>query len=124
MFHGMGKNTDQRPEEMPRDTENGTVSFETATTEDGIATSYGVYLPNGYDADREEAYPLLVLFHGGGGYDGSWFSNGLANILDNMIAEGRMEPTIVVTPNGSDFPSSVGIPHLSASLSSTIFFLI
>ncbi len=98
-------NTDQRPEEMPRDTENGTVSFETATTEDGIATSYGVYLPNGYDADREEAYPLLVLFHGGGGYDGSWFSNGLANILDNMIAEGRMEPTIVVTPNGSDFPN-------------------
>lgn len=98
-------NTDQRPEEEPRDGENGEVSFETVTTKDGIETSYGVYLPYGYEADRKEAYPLLVLLHGGGGYDGSWFTNGLANILDNMIAEGRMEPTIVVTPNGTDFPN-------------------
>ena len=97
-------NTDQRLEEEPRNGENGTVTMETIIASDGTETSYGVYTPYGFDADREEKYPLLVLYHGGGGYDGSWFSNGLANILDNMIAEGRMEPTVVVTPNGSDFP--------------------
>lgn len=98
-------NTIQRAEEAPRDGENGTVTFVETTTSGGIDTSYGVYLPYEFDENREEAYPILILFHGGGGYDGSWFTNGLVNILDNMIAEGRMEPTIVVTPNGSDFPN-------------------
>ena len=116
--------TIRRDEEAPRDGENGTVLFETATTEGGINTSYGIYLPNGFDAAREEAYPILVLFHGGGGYDGSWLTNGLANILDNMIAEGRMEPTIVVTPNGSDFPSDAGFrwnrPEILAFITDTV----
>lgn len=93
-----------RYEEAPRDEQNGTVAYETVTLESGITTSYAIYLPYDFDAAREEAYPVMVLFHGGGGYYGSWFTNGLVNILDNMIAEGRMEPTIVVTPNGSDFP--------------------
>lgn len=99
-------NTPARPEEAPRDGENGTVLFEEVTTESGVHTSYGIYLPYDFDETREDPYPLLVLFHGGGGYDGSWLTNGLANILDNMIAEGRMEPTIVVTPNASDFSES------------------
>lgn len=97
--------TIERAEEAPRDGENGSVVFVDTTTDAGVETSYGVYLPYGYDENREEAYPILVLFHGGGGYDGSWLTNGLVNILDNMIAEGRLEPTIVVTPNGSDFPN-------------------
>ncbi len=96
-------NTTCVEEQAPRDGENGEVFFEDVTLESGIETSYGVYLPYGYDENQE--YPILVLFHGGGGYDGSWFNNGLANILDNMIAEGRLEPTIVVTPNGEDFPA-------------------
>lgn len=91
-------------EQAPRDGENGTVFYETAVSSGGIETSYAVYLPYEFDVEREEPYPILVLFHGGGGYDGSWMNNGLVNILDNMIAEGRLEPTIVVTPNGSDFP--------------------
>ena len=97
-------NTDQRSEEAPRDGENGETVVVEDTTADGTVTSYVVYTPYGYEADREEPYPVLVLYHGGGGYYGSWFSNGLANILDNMIADGRMEPTVVVTPCGTDFP--------------------
>ena len=97
-------NTTCVEEQAPRNGENGTVFFETVTTEDGTETSYGVYLPYNFDASREEAYPILLFYHGGGGFEGSWFNNGLINILDNMIAEGRMEPTIVVTPNGEDFP--------------------
>lgn len=98
-------NTTCVEEQAPRDSENGTVFFENVTLDSGISTSYGVYLPYEFDKNREDPYPILVLFHGGGGYDGSWFNNGLANILDNMIAEGRLEPTIVVTPNGESFPA-------------------
>lgn len=101
-------NTDQRAEEAPRDGENGTVTIESITAGNGTETHYCVYTPYEYNADREEAYPLLVLYHGGGGYYGSWFSNGLANILDNMIAEDRMEPIIVVTPDGEDFHNDEG----------------
>ncbi|MDO4548370.1 MAG: alpha/beta hydrolase-fold protein [Clostridia bacterium] len=93
-----------RFEEAPRDGENGTVEYETVTLESGLTTSYAIYLPYEYDAQRDDAYPMLILFHGGGGYYGSWFTNGMVNILDNMIAEGRLEPTIVVTPCGQDFP--------------------
>lgn len=93
-----------RYEEVPRESEQGTVAYETVTLDNGITTTYAIYLPYEFNVEREEAYPILVLFHGGGGYYGSWFTNGLVNILDNMIAEGRLEPTIVVTPNGSDFP--------------------
>lgn len=97
--------TISRYEEAPREGQNGTVAYETVTLENGITTSYAIYLPFEFDAERAEEYPILVLFHGGGGYYGSWFTNGLVNILDNMIADGRVEPTIVVTPNGSDFPN-------------------
>ena len=96
--------TTPRYEEAPRESQNGTVGYETVTLENGITTTYAIYLPYEFNVNREEAYPIMVLFHGGGGYYGSWFTNGLVNILDNMIAEGRMEPAIVVTPNGSDFP--------------------
>jgi enterochelin esterase-like enzyme len=91
-------------EQAPHSSENGQVFFENTVSPGGIKTSYGVYLPYNFDVNRAEPYPILVLYHGGGGFEGSWLNNGLANIMDNMIAEGRMEPTVVVTPNGSDFP--------------------
>jgi enterochelin esterase-like enzyme len=91
-------------EQAPRPGQNGRVSFEKAVLSGGKETYYGIYLPYNFDVNRAEKYPLLVLFHGGGGYEASWLNNGLVNILDNMIAEGRMEPAIVVTPCGSDFP--------------------
>jgi hypothetical protein len=91
-------------EQAPRLGQNGKVLFEKAVLNGGKETYYGIYLPYNFDSKRAEKYPLLVLFHGGGGYEASWFNNGLVNILDNMIADGRMEPAIVVTPCGSDFP--------------------
>jgi enterochelin esterase-like enzyme len=87
----------------PRKDKNGKVLFEKATLANGKETYYGIYLPYNFDANRTVKYPLLVLFHGGGGYEGTWLNTGMVPILDNMIAEGRMEPAIVVTPCGSDF---------------------
>ncbi|MDO4549014.1 MAG: alpha/beta hydrolase-fold protein [Clostridia bacterium] len=93
-------------EEAPREDQKGTVFFETVTLESGLSTSYGVYLPYGFDVNRAEPYKILVLYHGGGGFEGSWFNNGMINIMDNMIAEGRVEPMVVVTPCGEDFRST------------------
>ena len=95
-------NTVKRAEEAPRSGENGQAFFSKVTTADGFNASFGIYLPYEFDAQRAEPYPVLVIMHGGGGSESGWLNNGLVNILDNMIAEGRLEPTVVVTPNGED----------------------
>jgi len=60
-----------------------------------------VYTPPGYE-DSSEEYPVLYLLHGGGGDEDAWTSLGRANyILDNLIAEGRAEPMIIVMTNGN-----------------------
>jgi enterochelin esterase-like enzyme len=90
-------------EEAPRSSEKGAVAYATVTYRDTIQSPFGIYLPFGYDSARTEPYPIMVLLHGGGGVESSWFNLGAAiNILDNMIAEGRVEPMVVVTPNASD----------------------
>jgi enterochelin esterase-like enzyme len=58
-----------------------------------------VYLPPDYSASRE--YPVLYLLHGIGGNENHWTQFGVADaILDNLIADGKAEPMIVVMPNG------------------------
>lgn len=57
-----------------------------------------IYTPYGYDADREEAYPVVYLVPGGGTTYTTWFDGGLANnIFDNLIEQGVVEPTILVS---------------------------
>jgi enterochelin esterase-like enzyme len=59
-----------------------------------------IYLPPAYEKGAE-TYPVLYLLHGGGDSDDSWTSVGRANfILDNLIAEGRAKPMIIVMPAG------------------------
>lgn len=94
--------SENRKEEAPRKDKNGKVSFVRLFNEDSINIDFGVYLPYNFRINRTEPYPVLILMHGGGGTEASWFNNGLVNILDNMIAEGRLKPTVVITPNGSD----------------------
>ena len=93
--------------EAPREDQKGAIVLDKLVRNDTQQEStFGVYLPYGYDASRADKYPILVLFHGGGGFYGSWPDNGLANMMDNLIAEGTIEPTIVVTPCGEDFAVS------------------
>ena len=62
-----------------------------------------VYLPYGFDYSRAEAYPLQVLYHGASGDYTQWFAHGAMNhIYDNAIAQGIIEPTVVVMPDGED----------------------
>ncbi len=60
-----------------------------------------VYTPAGYERGNER-YPVLYLLHGGSGDEDAWFSCGRASqILDNLIAQGKAKPMIVVMPNGN-----------------------
>ena len=58
-----------------------------------------VYTPPGYSAEKN--YPVLYLLHGIGGDEFEWLKNGHPEvILDNLYADGKVEPMIVVLPNG------------------------
>lgn len=61
-----------------------------------------VYLPSGYSENHDGRFPVLYLLHGSGGDEEAWTGCGRAvQILDNMIAEGKCKPMIVVMPNGN-----------------------
>ena len=67
----------------------------------GMNRRITVYTPAGYE-DSDENYPVLYLLHGMGGDENAWSELGRATqILDNMIAEGKVAPMIVVMPNGN-----------------------
>jgi enterochelin esterase-like enzyme len=61
-----------------------------------------IYTPPGYDANTSQRYPVLYLQHGGGENYTSWSRQGHVNfIMDNLIAEGKAKPMIIVMENGS-----------------------
>ncbi|MDR0954551.1 MAG: esterase [Rikenellaceae bacterium] len=61
-----------------------------------------VYTPPGYDKNQSEKYPVLYILHGGGEDERGWAQQGLTDlILDNLIAEGRAKPMLVVMMDGN-----------------------
>ena len=68
----------------------------------GINRRLAVYTPYGYEDNPNRKYPVLYLLHGAGGDEEAWLSMGrAAQILDNLIEQGKAEPMIVVIPNGN-----------------------
>ena len=60
-----------------------------------------IYTPAGYDKDKAKRYPVLYLQHGMGENETGWGNQGRANlIMDNLIAEGKTTPFIIVMENG------------------------
>ena len=60
-----------------------------------------IYIPPGYESGNQK-YPVLYLLHGAGGDEEAWISLGrTAQIMDNLIAQGKAKPMIVVMPNGN-----------------------
>ncbi|MBN2536129.1 MAG: esterase family protein, partial [Spirochaetales bacterium] len=58
-----------------------------------------IYLPPGYSTSNR--YSVLYLLHGIGGNEDEWYNNGAPNvILDNLIADGKIDPFVLVLPNG------------------------
>lgn len=59
-----------------------------------------VYTPPGYETGKQK-YPVLYLLHGSGQIESSWTWTGKANvIMDNLLADGKIKPMIVVMPYG------------------------
>ncbi len=90
--------------------ERGTVQYIPYTTilgDEGF--NLGIYLPAGYDPNREEPYNVVYASHGIFGDETDWMIPGSApNILDNMIARGEIEPTILVTMGNHFTGKSLG----------------
>jgi enterochelin esterase-like enzyme len=79
------------------------VPFEYASTVTGTTRKANVYLPPDYSAKRK--YPVLYLLHGIAGTEWEWsFFCHPENILDNLIADGKAVPMIIVMPNGRALP--------------------
>ncbi|WP_316741309.1 alpha/beta hydrolase-fold protein [Pedobacter antarcticus] len=64
-----------------------------------------VYTPPGYDPNRPEPYPVLYLFHGITDETSAWVTAGRENIImDNLIAQGKAKPMIIVNTLGYGAP--------------------
>lgn len=73
------------------------VEYDSTTV--GVKRKAQVYTPPDYSKDRK--YPVLYLLHGIGGDEKEWTRGGVANvILDNLYADKKIAPMIVVLPNG------------------------
>jgi enterochelin esterase-like enzyme len=109
---------DDKPKEIPnapkdfdtkRDSiERGKVeSIEYDSKSAGTKRKMTVYLPPGYSKDTK--YPVFYLLHGAGGDETNWTRAGRAEvILDNLYADKKLVPMIVVMPNGTIAPPSPG----------------
>ncbi len=85
------------------------------SAENGMTRRMYVYTPAGFDRnDRKTKYPVLYLLHGGAGDEDAWSTLGrTCQILDNLIAQGKAKPMLVVMPNGNPnqyAAQTLGIP--------------
>lgn len=83
-----------------------------------------IYTPPGYE-NSKQIYPVFYLLHGAGGDEETWIAMGrAAQIMDNLITQGKAKPMIVVMPNGltqnaaapgessrEHFPAMGGVPR-------------
>jgi len=77
-----------------------------AASLDGKIGRMHMYFPPGYDTSKGK-YPVLYLIHGAGEDDSGWVTVGMANIiLDNLIAQGKAKPMIVVMPTYQSLASA------------------
>jgi enterochelin esterase-like enzyme len=127
-FYGTGKQASgiEIPEKgvdyyLPRDVPHGDVRekwYHSATTGDWRRVF--VYTPPGYDTGQETRYPVLYLQHGAGEDERGWSNQGhVSFIMDNLIAEGKTVPMLVVMERGyarkpGETPISFGPPRGNA----------
>ena len=79
---------------------HGTLSRVWAEVNDGRERRMTIYTPSDYEESKRR-YPVLYLLHGMGGDEEAWVATGrVVEILDNLIAQGKAEPMIVVMTNG------------------------
>ena len=68
-----------------------------------------VYTPPGYDSNINETYPVLYIQHGGGEDESGWATQGKTDlIIDNLIAENKAKPMLVVMADGNFGTGGIG----------------
>ena len=84
---------------------HGTLSYRYYNSPELGARPVLVYTPPGYEVDTKTKYPVLYLLHGTTDTEETWAKVGRANIiLDNLIAQGKAKPMIIVMPYGRAYP--------------------
>lgn len=111
-----------------QDVPHGTVAkvwYESAAA--GFDRRMSVYTPAGYEQNKKQKYPVLYVLHGIGGDEDAWLDQGrAAQILDNLIAQGKAKPMIVVFTNGNisqeaaPCQNSTGYIHPTTALPQTM----
>jgi len=83
--------------------------------ENGTARRVVIYTPPGYGA-TDKPYPVLYLLHGANDFERGWTQTGRANlIMDNLIADGKVVPAVIVMPFGHEISGATGkLPEVRA----------
>ena len=85
-----------------RDVPHGTITYEYYPSVEGSTGSLVVYTPPGYNKNASTNYPVFYLISGTTDTEETFFKVGRTNlILDNLIAEGKAKPMIIVMPYGN-----------------------
>ncbi|MDB5239423.1 MAG: esterase [Spirosoma sp.] len=85
-----------------RDVPHGSVNYEYYPSMEKATGSLVVYTPPGYDQNPSKKYPVYYLISGTTDTEETFFKVGKTNlILDNLLAEGKVKPMIVVMPYGN-----------------------
>ncbi len=85
-----------------KDVPHGTVSYEYYPSASNTTGSLVVYTPPGYDQNPTKKYPVFYLISGTTDTEETFFKVGKVNfILDNLIAENKAKPMIIVMPYGN-----------------------
>ncbi|MFT3935168.1 MAG: alpha/beta hydrolase-fold protein [Chitinophagaceae bacterium] len=88
---------DKRNNAVPKGKTDSSVQYKSSTV--GTMRKLRIYTPPGYSANKK--YPVLYLLHGIGGNEKEWYKYSEPDaILDNLYAENKIVPMIVVFPNG------------------------
>jgi enterochelin esterase-like enzyme len=84
---------------------HGTISYRYYSSHELGTRPVLIYTPPGYEKDSKTKYPVLYLLHGTTDTEETWTKVGRANIiLDNLIAQGKAKPMIIVMPYGRAYP--------------------
>lgn len=88
-----------------QDTPHGILSYRYYFSKELGIRPILIYTPPGYEQSSNEKYPVFFLLHGTTDTEETWTKVGRANIiLDNLIAQGKAKPMIIVMPYGRAFP--------------------
>ncbi len=106
-----------------QDVPHGTVHQHTYSSKTLNRTrDFFVYTPPGYERSGDKKFPVLYLVHGFGDNYAAWSGHGKAHwILDNLIAQGKAEPMIVVMPDGHPIAPGGGAREEYGRLNSEAF---